>query len=49
MDVVFREAYLEALLRTAAEKRFRRVFLLDSADPKAIRAVGVVGDVSTGL
>jgi glucose-6-phosphate isomerase len=29
----------QALLQTAAEKRFRRVFLLDSADPNAIRTV----------
>ncbi len=29
----------ETLLQTAAEKRYRRVFLLDSADPTAIRAV----------
>ena len=39
----------EALLRTAAEKRFRSVFLLDSADPKAIRAVDEQPDFGATL
>jgi glucose-6-phosphate isomerase len=29
----------ETLLNTSAEKRYRRVFVLDSTDPSAIRAV----------
>jgi glucose-6-phosphate isomerase len=39
----------DALLQTAAEKRYRRVFLLDSVDPSAIRAVDEQLDFASTL
>jgi transaldolase / glucose-6-phosphate isomerase len=39
----------DALLHTALEKRFRRIFLLDTADPKTIRSVEMQIDLNSTL